>query len=168
MPSKRKAQKKAAPAPTSAAKRLRAEELEEAQASPTKPQVEMQTEESDSWTVDEASEVKEVRSGKARDPKRGGTASKVNKVKVEEEPRPNGGASSATEEGRDEEDSDCRFLGDPIPEEEARTRWPKRYEGVCLMFSLLSFQGSISVVCGFFEILRRSKCLVFMWHGLIS
>ncbi|GLT82370.1 hypothetical protein SLE2022_007530 [Rubroshorea leprosula] len=32
----------------------------------------------------------------------------------------------------DEEDGDvpdARFIGDPVPDEEARERWPKRYEG---------------------------------------
>jgi DNA (cytosine-5)-methyltransferase 1 len=33
-------------------------------------------------------------------------------------------------EGNDEEDevSNSRFLGDPVPDEEAKLRWPKRYQ----------------------------------------
>lgn len=103
--------------------------------------------------VDEDPEMKEVRSEKGRAPKRAGAAGQAKKMKVEEEPNshPDGGASSANvveppeklEEVSDEEKSECRFLGDPIPQEEARARWPKRYQGVLLLFSIFLFQDHL-------------------------
>ncbi|XP_021278105.1 DNA (cytosine-5)-methyltransferase CMT3-like isoform X2 [Herrania umbratica] len=32
--------------------------------------------------------------------------------------------------GNGKEEQDARFIGEPVPDEEARRRWPKRYEGV--------------------------------------
>lgn len=156
MPYKRRAQKKAAPA----SKRPRAdippdEELVSAQAS-KEPEADVQAEESVSMLVDEDAEMKEVRSGKGRAPKRVRASGKAKKVKVKEEPKsqPSGGASSANvgppeklDEASDDEESECRFLGDPIPQEEARTQWPKRYRGVFLILQVQSFPapGSVSV-----------------------
>lgn len=121
------------------------EELGSAQAS-------LEPEGSANMLVDEDPELKEVRSGKDRSPKRARAAGKAKKMKVEEEPKsqPDGGASSAIvgppeklEEASDEEKSECRFLGDPIPQEEARGRWPKRYQGVFLMFNIFLFQDQL-------------------------
>ncbi|KAK4764206.1 hypothetical protein SAY87_013644 [Trapa incisa] len=144
MPCKRRAQKK----PGSSSKRTREgippdeEPVEPVELVST--QAEVKAEESGSVLGDEDSEAKEVRSGKRRTPKRARSSEKAKKVKAEEEEeeeekkeskcQPPRGTRSAdvdppekSEEARDGEQSECRFLGGPIPKKEARTRWPKRY-----------------------------------------
>ncbi|MED6165462.1 hypothetical protein PIB30_099785, partial [Stylosanthes scabra] len=46
-------------------------------------------------------------------------------VKKEEEMN---GAGAVPSTEADEEGPDAVFVGDPVPDEEARKRWPKRYE----------------------------------------
>lgn len=51
-------------------------------------------------------------------------------VEVEKNEASNADAATSTVDGTgsDDEGSNSRFVGDPVPEEEARRRWPKRYQ----------------------------------------
>ncbi|XP_031401787.1 DNA (cytosine-5)-methyltransferase CMT3 isoform X2 [Punica granatum] len=146
-PSRRKSQRRAAQASANRSKVEipPAEELESF--APSELDVEMHTEESASIAVEEVSEVKKVHSGKGRTNRKGGAAANGKKAgaapqgekeKLKEEPNSqltdgassaNDGAPQKQEDASDAEDTECRFLGDPIPDEEARSRWPKRYQG---------------------------------------
>lgn len=60
---------------------------------------------------------------------------------VEEKQSSNNDAAPMTvdDNGSDDEESNSRFVGDPIPDEEARRRWPQRYQEVTFLFSDASF-----------------------------
>ncbi|KAI6685939.1 hypothetical protein NL676_031852 [Syzygium grande] len=53
------------------------------------------------------------------------------------------GVTRATADGGgDGEESECRFLGAPIPNEEARQKWPKRYLGLGKKKKVVNVNGN--------------------------